>query len=469
MAFQAKPTSGLESLLSIVTWLLRVQVNILQINTADRGGGAEGSARSLFQRYRQLGHGSWLAVGRKYSKDADVLEIPRPPVAGTGRRLLQIAAEVARSGDPALPGARRLSINLERLASPTRLADWRAGRDEMDFPGCRQIVDMCPAPPDIIHCHNLHGWYFDLRILPELAQQAPLILNLRDTWLLTGHCAYFMDCDRWKNGCGQCPRLDVYPRCRRDATAENWRQKADIYAATRFYVTAPSQWLIGQARQSMLQAVDYKVIPNGIDINVFKPGDQDAARRELNLPTTPPIVMFAAAARHSVFKDPQTMQEAIRLVAERLPDLLFVCVGVKAPAAALRQLNVRCVPFITNPGRLASYYRAADIFVHTAKAEAFGKTITEAMACGVPVAATAVGGIPEQIIDGETGFLCPPGNPSELAAKIIHLLSDSKENQLRRRATAAQRGQEFSLERQTAAFLSWYEELRQNHIPPTPP
>ena len=44
---------------------------------------------------------------------------------------------------------------------------------------------------------------------------------------------------------------------------------------------------------------------------------------------------------------------------------------------------MRCVPFITNPSRLASYYRAADVF--TRPAEAFGKTITEAMACGVPV------------------------------------------------------------------------------------
>lgn len=442
-------------------------MNILQINTADRGGGAEGSAWSLFQRYRQLEHASWLAVGRKYSNDLDVLEIPRLPAVGPGRRILQMAAEIARAGDPAIPGARRLARCLDRLASPPRLADWRTGRDEMDFPGCRQIVKMCPAPPDVIHCHNLHGWYFDLRILPELARQAPLILNLRDAWLLAGHCAYFMDCDRWKNGCGQCPRLDVYPRCRRDATAENWRQKAGIYAATRFHVTAPSQWLIDQARQSMLQAVDYRVIPNGIDTSVFKPRDQDAARRELGLPTATPIAMFAAAARHSVFKDPQTMQEAIRLVAERLPDLLFVCVGMKSPVAALRQLNIRCVPFISNPSRLASYYQAADVFVHTARAEAFGKTITEAMACGTPVAATAVGGIPEQIIDEETGCLCPPGNPPELAAKIIHLLSDRPENQLRRRAAAARRGQEFSLERQTTAFLSWYDELRLNHVPPS--
>jgi glycosyltransferase involved in cell wall biosynthesis len=438
-------------------------VNILQINTADRGGGAEGSALGLFQRYRELGHGSWLAVGRNYSNDPDVLEIPRLPARGMSRRLLQMAAEIARASDPALPGARRLARCLDRLASPQRLADWRAGREEMDFPGCRQILKTCPAPPDVIHCHNLHGWYFDLRILPELSRQAPLILNLRDTWTMTGHCAYFMDCNRWKSGCGQCPRLDVYPACRRDATAGNWRRKAEIYAATRLHVTAPSQWLVDQARQSMLKATDYKVIPNGIDTTVFRPGDQPAARRELGLPTTTPIVMFAAAARHSVFKDPQTLQEAIRLTAARMPDLLFVCVGMKNPIAALRQVNLRCVPFVSQPRQLASYYQAADVFVHTAKAEAFGKTITEAMACGTPVAATAVGGIPEQIIDGETGSLCSPGNPQELAAKIIYLLSDRPENQLHRRVAAAQRGQEFSLQRQTEAFLDWYEELRRNH------
>lgn len=434
-------------------------MNILQINTADQGGGAEGSARGLFQRYRELGHNSWLAVGRKHSQDQNIQEIPRPAVKNPLRRICQLAAVATRAAEGNLPGARRLSRCLERLASAERWLDWLAGREEMDFPGCQQLLSLWPAPPDIIHCHNLHGWYFDLRVLPELSQQAPLILNLRDTWTMTGHCAYFMDCERWKTGCGQCPRLQVYPACRKDATADNWRRKADIYARSRLHITAPSQWLLDQARQSMLTAASYRCIPNGINTAIFQPGDRQEARQKLDLPSGVDIVMFAAAARHSVFKDPETLEAALLQFAARRPDALLLGVGMKKPGRSLRNVNLRCIPYVSDPARLAAYYQAADVFIHTAKAEAFGKTITEAMACGTPTVASEVGGIPEQVINGKTGWLCKPENPTEMADKIAQLLAENHDAKQTWRQNAAEQGKKFSLERQTAAFLDWYQEL----------
>ena len=80
----------------------------------------------------------------------------------------------------------------------------------MEFPGSHRVLDVTPAPPDILHCHNLHGEYFDLRILPELTRRLPVVLTLHDAWLLGGGCAHSVDCDRWRDDCGDCAQADLY-------------------------------------------------------------------------------------------------------------------------------------------------------------------------------------------------------------------------------------------------------------------
>lgn len=439
-------------------------MKILQVNTADRGGGAEGSARALFEAYRRRGHTSWLAVGRKLSADADVFELPGAVAPSAAGRLLQQLAERLRRSGRGRPWAAGLARRLQILADPARRADWCRGREDFNFPGTARLLDLCPEPPDVVHCHNLHGGYFDLRELPSLSRRVPLILNLRDTWLLTGHCGYFMECDRWRHGCGHCPDLRRYPGIWRDATAENWRRKAAIFAESRLHVTAPSEWLLACARQSMLGAAQFRRIPNGIDLTVFRPGDRAAARARLGLAPGVPVVMFAAASPRNVYKDPQTMNAVVRAVAASRVGAappVFLCVGAAMPAAGLKGLDVRCLPFMADPAALADTYRAADVFVHTARAEAFGKTVTEAMACGTPVVASAVGGVPEQFEDGVEGFLAAPGDVGGMATRILGLLADPARREACSQA-AAKRALCYDVSTQVERFLKWYDELRRN-------
>ena len=360
-------------------------MKILQVSTADSGGGAEGSAQNLFRAYRECGHTSWLAVGEKRSEDPDVFELPKDAAPTVVGRILQKTAARLRKSRRTPPGSRRLARAFDTLAVPERRQARAAGREDFHFPGSRRLLGLLPEPPDLIHCHNLHGWYFDLGGLPELSRRTPVVLNLRDTWLLTGHCAYFMECEGWRTGCGGCPDLARYPGVKRDATAANWQRKEEIFAQSRLHITAPSQWLLDCAKSSMLEATDYRLIPNGIDLNVFRPGSREEARQRLGLPQDCRIVLFVAASPHNVYKDPQTMIQAIRMLAETEDNTLFLCLGRKPPNALLRTGRVRHVPFQSDPAVVADHYRAADVFIHTARAEAFGKTVTESMACGTPV------------------------------------------------------------------------------------
>ncbi|MBR6371650.1 MAG: glycosyltransferase, partial [Victivallales bacterium] len=326
-------------------------MKILQINTADSGGGAEGSAYKLFEMYRRLGHQSVLAVGTKYRDDADIVEIPRVPSGGLLRNVAFYASGIARKLDKrSFPGGRKIARILARLSSSVRCRQYCDGLEETDFPGCHKLLEALPFAPDIVHIHNMHGWYFDIGMLPVLSAKFPTILNLRDTWALTGHCAYFMDCEKWLSGCGNCPRLDVYPALRKDGTSQNWQNKADVYAASRLYVCAPSQWLLDCAKASMLKAAEYKVIPNGIDITVFTPGDRVLARQRLDLPLEVPIVMFASAAAKTVFKDQDTLRMAVEKISLGRPDVHFLCVGSEP---GVNVPNMHNFAYISSPSKMA--------------------------------------------------------------------------------------------------------------------
>jgi glycosyltransferase involved in cell wall biosynthesis len=282
-------------------------------------------------------------------------------------------------------------------------------------------------------------------------------------WLLTGHCAHSLACDRWITGCGQCPELSIYPAIPRDATAFNWRRKRDIYAAARLHVATPSRWLMEKVEKSMLHPgiVDAKVIPNGVDRAIFKPAPQAPARTALGLPPNVPILLFAAAGiRSNAFKDYNTLRQAIARVAGQFSDpLLFLALGETAPDEAIGSARVRFLPFEAEPARVALHYQAADLYLHAAHADTFPNSILEALCCARPVVATSVGGIPEQIDHGLTGFLTPPADPAALADAILRLLNDAPLRQCMSRA-AALAAQKFDLRRQADQYLDWYRQLQ---------
>lgn len=443
-------------------------MHIVQVNTADKAGGAESVAWQLFHAYRRRGHASSLVVGLKRSQDPDVVELTHDHLRSVWSQRCAVAAKRVGSTLGPLRGVRHLQTAIRLLVGqPHRWWDRQQGREDCDFPGTWRIPAVIPARPDILHCHNLHGgWlrdggYFDIAALPSLSRMFPVVLTLHDAWLLSGHCAHSFECDRWSTGCGDCPDLTIYPAVKRDATAYNWQRKQHIFARCRFYVSTPSRWLMDKVDASMLKpaCIEQRVIPNGVDLTIFTGGDRREARSRLDLPQDAKILLFAAnGVKQNLWKDYRTMRASLARIAARMNDqpVLFIALGDVGETEAIGQARIRFVPHQDDPSFVARYYQAADVYVHAAKADTFPSTVIEAAACGAPVVATAVGGIPEQVIDGRTGFLVPGGDAEGMAERVVRLLE--REGIRRLMADEAQQlaRERFDLNQQARAYLDWY-------------
>ena len=221
-----------------------------------------------------------------------------------------------------------------------------------------------------------------------------------------------------------------------------------------------------------------RVIPNGVDLDVFQPADRKRVRASLGFPQEARILLFTAnGIRANIWKDFQTFRGAIDRVAASMDGqrLLFLALGDNGPTEHVGQAEIRFIPYQSTPEAVAAYYQAADLYVHAAKADTFPITILEALACGTPVVATAVGGIEEQIkgldtvdgflnqygLDEATGFLTAPGDVEAVAARLQELLRNETLRMRMSSNAAADARMRFSLARQAEAYLEWYEEILQ--------
>lgn len=378
------------------------------VNTSDAGGGAERISMELLEGFESLGSEAWLAVARKRTSHPRVVSFYTSPHVDYS------------PGHP----IRRAALKARRSL------DERIGLESFNHPYTRRVLDLTGSRPDVLLCNNLHGGYFDLRQLPRLSLRVPIVLRLADCWTFTGHCAVPGDCDRWRNGCGRCPDLAAPPSISRDATRINWHRKRWIYARSRVILTAPSQWMLDRARDSMLAPAiaDARVVPNGVDLEIFRPEGDRGTWPE---PRIPRLLFAANGGASNPHKDFATLRSAV----QRLDGPLeLVAVGGERRVEDLGGgIRIRHEPQLS-PERLAALYRSAVAYVHASAEESFSLTAAEALACGTPVVAASAGGISEVVENGRTGFVHAPGDADALASSVRRLLSEPP---LRRRMVAA--------------------------------
>lgn len=428
-------------------------MRILHVNTTARGGGAAQLAFNLMEGCQAAGHQAWLAVREETNHHERVFALPNAQHRHAWARFCDRAIRPLAGN--------RLARVVGRPWSSTRVL---LGHEDFDFPGSRHLLECAPEKPDVVHLHNLHGAFFDLRAVPQLSHAVPTFLTLHDAWMLSGHCSHSFDCDRWRTGCGECPNLAIYPPIPRDATAYNWRRKRAIFARSRLHIATPCRWLRDRLHQSVLAPAiaSTRVVHHGIDLSVFAPGDRRAARHELNLPQEATILMFAAKGiRGNVAKDFDALRAGLEILATEKPSkpLLFLALGEDGPTERVGAAELRFVPHQDERRKVARYYQAADVYVHASRAEVWGLSITEAMACGLPVVASAVGGIPDQVSDGQNGFLFPVRDARLLAERVRQLLAqDGLRREMGERAAARARA-EFGVQHMTRNYLAWYAEV----------
>jgi glycosyltransferase involved in cell wall biosynthesis len=388
---------------------------VLHISAADAGGGAARSAYRLHGGLRELGWTSRMLVGQQRTADPTVRSIKR----STAWRAADRAA--AAVTDP---------LDLQYVFYPSSFG---VARD----PWFRAA--------DVVQLYNTHGSYFSHSALPLLSRRKPVIWRLSDMWALTGHVAYSYECERWRHGCGSCPHLAEYPRLKRDTTAALFRWKDLVYRHSRLTVVAPSTWLERIARESpLLGRFAVHHIPNGIDLETFRPHPRDEARAALGLDASRPTVLWSAEDLGDRRKGGREALAA----AQRLDGVQLVVAGRgEAPAGAL-SLG------LLDDEQLALAYSAADVFLLPALAENLPNAALESIACGTPVVGFDVGGMADAVREGVSGRLVPVGDVPALVAAVSSLL----ESDLRRRCRALAEA-EFDSAREARAFASLYEEL----------
>lgn len=254
--------------------------------------------------------------------------------------------------------------------------------------------------PDIIHLHNIHGYYLDIRVLFDYLKKCgkPIVWTLHDCWAFTGHCAYFTasGCEKWKTGCGNCPSKKEYPQsliC--DNSEKNYSEKKELFTGlVDMTLVTPSVWLKELAEKSFLSEYPIKVINNGINIDVFKPTESDF-RKKYNIENKK---IFLGVA--SVWEERKGLSDLIKLADLLKEDEKLVLVGLTGKQISELQKGVLGIERTESAEELAEIYSAADVFLNPTYEDNYPTTNLEAIACGTPVVTYETGGSPESLVNG---------------------------------------------------------------------
>jgi glycosyltransferase involved in cell wall biosynthesis len=315
--------------------------------------------------------------------------------------------------------------------------------------------------PDIIHLHNIHGYYLNYKILFEYLAKVkiPIVWTLHDCWSFTGHCTHFenVHCNKWKTECGQCPLLMAQYKSRIfDRSRNNYLLKKELYNHLKDVTIVPvSNWLGKLVSQSILGKFPIEVIHNGIDINMFKPM-KSTIRERYNIGADKAILLGVVG---SGFDNEKGKSEFVEL--SKLKDLQIILVGLSSDDAKGLPKNIIKIERTNNQRELAEFYSAADIFVNPTYNDTFPTTNIEALACGTPVVTYRTGGSPETI-DENTGIVVDKGDFESLLGAIKEICNKGKGTYSRACRERALRF--FNKDERFMDYIQLYDKILQNHV-----
>lgn len=250
--------------------------------------------------------------------------------------------------------------------------------------------------PDVIHLHNIHGYYIHVGVLFEYLKSCgkKIVWTLHDCWAFTGHCTHYQSphCEQWQTECKKCVRTRDYPKAYISRASRNFkRKKAAFCGVPGLTLVTPSEWLKGEVEKSFLSCYPVVVINNGVDLNIFKPTPSDF--RERYGLTDKKIILGVA----SIWEKRKGFNDFLELAKLIDDDYRIVLVGLNDKQIKLLPQNVIGIKRTNNATELAEIYTAADVFINPSLEETFGMTVVEAMACGTPAIVYNSTALPEVV------------------------------------------------------------------------
>jgi len=309
--------------------------------------------------------------------------------------------------------------------------------------------------PDIIHLHNIHGYYINYPILFRYlsANHIPVIWTLHDCWPFTGHCTYFdiIGCEKWETGCSNCPQVSSYPRSLIDRSKRNYKKKQQLFTSVSNMIIVPvSEWLHGLVSKSFLSKYPIRTIHNGIDLNIFYPSESGFRKRNA---LEGKFVILGVADGYGKRKG---LSDFNTLSARFGSEVKIVLVGLSESDRKSVSSNILGIGHTTNRQELVDIYSTADVYVNPTREDNFPTTNIEALACGTPVITYRTGGSSEAI-DDLSGIVVEKGDVEGLVRAIETVKRKGKSyysKACRKRAES-----NFNKEDRSEDYVRLYEEI----------
>lgn len=316
--------------------------------------------------------------------------------------------------------------------------------------------------PDVIHIHNLHGYFINYRVLFDYLSEAgiPVVWTVHDCWLYTGHCFYysFIDCDRWQSGCQDCPQRAEFPASWfADRSSRNYIDKRNAFTSVpvdRMVIVPVSEWIKEEMSRSFFHGYDMRVIHNGIDTDIFRLADENDINRIRDI--------YHIAEKHillgvaSVWSREKGLGDFIRLSEMLNDDEIIVLVGVGEKIRKRLPKNIMGIGRTENIRQLAQLYSAATAFVNLTRQDNYPTVNLESIACGTPVITYRTGGSIEAVTE-QTGVVVEQGDLNGIIGAVRAIEQRGKayyQHPCRNYALA-----HFRKEDRYADYLRLYDEL----------
>lgn len=271
----------------------------------------------------------------------------------------------------------------------------------------RLVARLKEEDPDVIHLHNLHGYYLHIPTLFKFLKKeykGKVFWTFHDLWPITGHCAYYTmaKCDKWKAECNKCPNKKVYPiSWGLDQSKRNYLEKRKLFSGLeRLEIITPSQWVAEQVKESFLKEMPIHVVSNGIDLEAFQYAEDDFIYEKYPIPRDKKIILGVA----SIWEKRKGLEDFLNIATVLPEEYSIVLVGLSKKQMRNLPSNVIGISKTETKEELVVLYSMADVFLNPSREETFSLVTIEAMACGTPVIALDTSAVKE-LVNSENGIV----------------------------------------------------------------